>query len=622
METIKLTQKDFENKLQLGEFKENPPINYDFSEVSFNGLNILGIDFSKSPTATIEKIFSAGDFRGVTPPDNSDLTGISFKKKNIVCMNLSNCVGLTWTQIRECADMRGVKLPALDLPKTLSETSRYFEGVDFSKCKMSAEFANELCMCDRTILPDVDFSGIDLISRNLILKGANLSNCKGISFYQIEYVYDFCYVLKNIDKYPEDLKDLTNISFLDFEFENEVGTNTITEFTDVDFSKFKGYSIKHFKEGKMFANCKFPPMDCSSLTEKDFKDKNICGGDFSNCTGLTWDELKHIRRWDMGRLIIPELDFSNIMLKGENISYIDFSKTKNLTWENILSSSDFSGITIPEGMDFTDKSFEGISVNHVNFSKAKNLTWKQISGADNFKGVILPDGLDMTGVALEYVEGIDFSKCINLTGKQVVEAGMLENMLQKPQLFPESAYDMTDVKFSEYMLTEPWHCNMSMCKNINPHELVKMKNLYGLTIPAIDFSGVSFKDVSIKWMDLRHCKLTPQQVLESDDFTYAQLPEMDFTDIEFGERDISGVDFRLVHGFKYRKQLNKTFCATLHPFDEEGDYPAKPQMPLFNLEEFVRWENVKDKGINTTRASGMYVAKSFKGMIRLLKPKK
>ena len=152
--------------------------------------------------------------------------------------------------------------------------------------------------------------------------------------------------------------------------------------------------------------------------------KDISGIDFSKAKNLTWKQIAEATRY-FGGIKLPEgMDFTDASFKGENISEIDFSKAKNLTWKQIAEARDFGGIKLPEGMDFTGASFAGRNISGIDFSKAKNLTWKQIARANVLRGITLPEGMDFTGVSFtgKDISEIDFSKAKNLTWKQIQQA--------------------------------------------------------------------------------------------------------------------------------------------------------------------------------------------------------
>ena len=183
-------------------------------------------------------------------------------------------------------------------------------------------------------------------------------------------------------------------------------------------------------------------------------------------------------------------------------------------------------------------------------------------------------------------------------------------------------YDLSEVKFRPFMIKRPWFCNLRACINLNPFELVKMKNLEGLGIPPTDFTGVSFKGVSIKWMDLRKCKVSAKQILECNNFTYAQLA-VDFSGTGIGARDISGVDFYMSTGFQYREQFKGAYLGTIHPFDEDEDYDVRPQPPLFNPDNFPKGNSVgANDHFTTLRNGGIIYEPNWEELIRTLPTKK
>ena len=54
------------------------------------------------------------------------------------------------------------------------------------------------------------------------------------------------------------------------------------------------------------------------------------GVDFSNSTGLTWEQLSSAS--DITYAVLPALNLSGVNLTGKDMEGIDFSKCTGLTW--------------------------------------------------------------------------------------------------------------------------------------------------------------------------------------------------------------------------------------------------------------------------------------------------
>lgn len=96
----------------------------------------------------------------------------------------------------------------------------------------------------------------------------------------------------------------------------------------------------------------------------------------------------------LARLELGEsADFTGISFEGKNLWLLDFSNATGLSWEQIAEADNFSGIRVPEGIDFTGVSFKGKDIDYVKFGNATGLTREQIEEAENFQKATLPSYL-------------------------------------------------------------------------------------------------------------------------------------------------------------------------------------------------------------------------------------
>ena len=77
-------------------------------------------------------------------------------------------------------------------------------------------------------------------------------------------------------------------------------------------------------------------------------------------------------------------------------------------------------------MNFKDASFKGLDITGVDFSGAKNLTWKSFEGVKSISGVRFPKGMDLSGVSFgdTKIVGAEFAGVKNLTMKQILDTGV------------------------------------------------------------------------------------------------------------------------------------------------------------------------------------------------------
>ena len=120
--------------------------------------------------------------------------------------------------------------------------------------------------------------------------------------------------------------------------------------------------------------------------------------------------------------LFPVFPCEGLDFTGLNISYIDFSNCTGLTGEQLASTSTFAGAVLP-AVDFTGVDLTSKILMYVDFSQCTGLTGEQLASASTFEGAQLP-AVDFTGVDLSFknLRSVDFSQCTGLTGEQLAKA--------------------------------------------------------------------------------------------------------------------------------------------------------------------------------------------------------
>ena len=262
------------------------------------------------------------------------------------------------------------------------------------------------------------------------------------------------------------------------------------------------------------SSSKFPAFPCEGIS---FEGLNLYDIDFSNCTGITGEQLASTYALTQCDFNPNEpLDFTGVDLTNSFFQAIDLSKASGLTSEQLLSMSDFTGCKLPS-MDLTDADFTGRSLFGVDFSNCTGLTAQNILSAASLVNIKFPE-IDFTGVDLsgKALRGADLSKCTNLTVEQVFSAADLYGA--------KLSIDFTGADLSGKSLSS---VDLSKCNGLTSSQLISMSDFSGVTLPKVDFSGMpldGFNGRNLYRVDFTDCiGLTGAQLSQASNMNQIRL---------------------------------------------------------------------------------------------------
>lgn len=170
-------------RLKTMSSKFKMPKNMDFTDFSFEGLDISGTDFSDAENLTWEQLTQAEELRYITLPAGMDFTGASFDGVDTTGIDFSEAKNLTAAQIAQ-TDLVEITLPAGMDFAGVSITGAVI-NVDLSDVK-NLEWSQLKDTCDfhNVILPAMDFTGVSFDGKDI--GGCDFSRAKNLTREQLE----------------------------------------------------------------------------------------------------------------------------------------------------------------------------------------------------------------------------------------------------------------------------------------------------------------------------------------------------------------------------------------------------------------------------------------------------
>lgn len=122
----------------------------------------------------------------------------------------------------------------------------------------------------------------------------------------------------------------------------------------------------------------FPAFPCEGL---DFTGLMLAGIDFSNCSGITGNQLASAMF--ISTCTFKDVDFNGADISGINAQRLDISACTGLTAEQLSSVKSIYEWKLP-AMDLTNVNLTGIDAAEADFSKCTGLTADQLMATSDF----------------------------------------------------------------------------------------------------------------------------------------------------------------------------------------------------------------------------------------------